>query len=71
MPYVLYKFDMNKYKVGIENDETMSDGRKYLSERLLTRKDAIRQLYAVNFKEYGEKPKIKIDKRFFEKKNKK
>lgn len=68
MPYVIYKFDKNKYRVGIENDGLMSNGKKYLTDRLLTRRDAIKQLYAVNYKEYGKKPDVKIDKRFFEKK---
>tara|TARA_Y100000114_G_C11598002_1_gene248991 strand:- start:139 stop:348 length:210 start_codon:yes stop_codon:yes gene_type:complete len=69
MPYVIYKFDLNKYRVGIEDDGTMSNGQKYLTTRLLTRRDAIKQLYAVSYREFGKKPEIKIDKRFFEKKN--
>jgi hypothetical protein len=67
MPYIIYKFDKGKYRVGLVDNRTMGDGRMYLTDRYLTRRDAIKQLYAVTYSEYGEKPKnVFVDKRHYE-----
>ena len=57
MEYCLYKFASNKYRVGLVEEDT-----KYLTDRYLTRKDAIKQLYAVSLQENGVKPEIIIKK---------
>ena len=67
MPYTIYKFDKGKYRVGLVDNQKMSDGRLYLTDRYLTRREAIKQLYAVCYCEYGLKPKNTIpDKRHYE-----
>tara|TARA_R100000655_G_scaffold89741_3_gene130263 strand:+ start:2899 stop:3039 length:141 start_codon:yes stop_codon:yes gene_type:complete len=45
--------------VGLDNIE---DNKQYLTDRYLTRKEAIKQLYAVSLQENGVKPEIIIKK---------
>ena len=59
MNYCLYKFASNKYRVGLDNND---DNKQYLTDRYLTRKEAIKQLYAVSLQENGVKPEIIIKK---------
>tara|TARA_R100000329_G_scaffold144762_1_gene129763 strand:- start:589 stop:795 length:207 start_codon:yes stop_codon:yes gene_type:complete len=67
MPYTIFKFDKGKYRVGLIDNQKMSDGRLYLTDRYLSRRDAIKQLYAVSYSEYGHKPKnTMVDKRHYE-----
>lgn len=61
MEYCLYKFASNKYRVGLV-EEYSEAKTKYLTDRYLTRKDAIKQLYAVSLQENGVKPEIIIKK---------
>jgi hypothetical protein len=68
MPYQLFKFGKNQYKVGIVGNDTMSNGRQYLSNEYLSRNQAVKQLYAVHIQEFGLEegvPSLIIDKRHY------
>lgn len=52
MPYRVYKVG-NGYKVGLVSGEKMSNGKKYLSEKPLSREGAKRQMLAVELREKG------------------
>ena len=68
MPYQLFKFGKNEYKVGIVDNRPMSNGRLYLSNKPLPRNHAVKQLYAVHFQEFGVEdgaPTLIIDKRHY------
>ena len=60
MPYKIYK-QKNGYKVGLVDGEKMSNGKKYLSNKVLTKKQAEAQKKAVEINEKQKKtPKKKM-----------
>jgi len=61
MPYKLFKVE-GGYKVGLVSALRMSNNKRYLSNRPLTRKEAVAQLAAVNIRE-NMKVKKKVKKK--------
>ena len=59
MPYVLHKFSNGKYKVGLKDKVKMSNGKKYLSNKYLTKEEAIKQKKAVEISESKKKKNYK------------
>lgn len=58
MPYKIVKVT-GGYKVGLVSGGLMSNGKRYLSVKPLTKKGAIKQMGAVNINESKKKKKIK------------
>ncbi len=58
MPYKLVKV-VGGYKVGLVSGGKMTNGKKYLSDKPLTKIQAQKQITAININEKKKKKKIK------------